>query len=245
MAIRSSQNLYPGINAHLNSLLQQKGGGWQSFHGAHIEHLQEAIEPLLPPQYYADSEQSLQVWEVFANEEDFLKGLAIYRMQGDEPSEISVTRIELISPSNKPPHAYYKQYLSNRLDTLRSGVALIEIDYIHQRRPLLPRLASYPQGDDHAFPYMVSSSNPRSPEGSGSFQCYGIGVLDPLPHISIPLLDNESIALDLGQVYARTFASRRRYALRVDYAVDPVDFERYTVQDRAVIREVLAEIRNR
>jgi hypothetical protein len=40
MPIHSNHNLYPGVNAHLNSLLQQKNGRWQSFHGAHIEHLQ-------------------------------------------------------------------------------------------------------------------------------------------------------------------------------------------------------------
>jgi Protein of unknown function (DUF4058) len=288
MPIHARQNLYPGINAHLNSLLQQKGGGWQSFHGAHIEHLQEAIEALLPPNYYADSEQSLQVsgidydlwierstqpdlsifqveestsyprtsstvataptldmplWETIADEEDFIKGLAIYHMTGDEPSEAMVTRIELISPSNKPPHAYYKQYLTNRLDTLKSGVALVEIDYIHQRRPLLPRLPNYAQGAAHAFPYMVLSSNPRTPEGSGSFQCYGIDVLAPLTKVTIPLLGDEFIVLDLGQVYNRTFASRRRYALRVDYAVDPPDVDRFSVDDQAAMRAFLEEVR--
>jgi hypothetical protein len=223
-------------------LAPTKRGGWQSFHGAHIGHLQEAIEALLPATYYADSEQSLQR-ETIADEEDFLKGLAIYRMEGDAPTEIPVTRIELISPSNKAPHAYYRQYLSNRLDTLKAGVALIEIDYIHQRRPLLPNFPSYAQGDPHSFPYMVLSSNPRSPEGSGSFQCYGIGVLDPLPRMTIPLLDNEPIVLDLGAVYRRTYESRRRYALRVDYGVDPVDVERYTSNDRAKIQTFLAQVR--
>jgi hypothetical protein len=288
MPIRARQNLYPGINAHLNSLLQQKGGGWQSFHGAHIEHLQEAIEALLPPNYYADSEQSLQVsgidfdlwierttqpdltifqveatatpspriasatataptldmplWETIADEEDFIKGLSIYHMSGDEPSEKLVTRIEVISPSNKPPHAYYRQYLSNRLDTLKSGVALLELDYIHQRRPLLPGFPNYVEGEAGAFPYMVLSSNPRSPEGSGSFQGYGIGVLTPLPKVTIPLLGDEHIVLDLGEVYNRTFTSRRRYSLRVDYAVDPPDFARFTARDRADIQAFLAQI---
>jgi hypothetical protein len=48
MSIRSEKNLYPGINPHLNSFLQQKGGGWQSFHKDYITYLREALDVLLP-----------------------------------------------------------------------------------------------------------------------------------------------------------------------------------------------------
>ena len=178
-------------------MLQQPDGGWQSFYGAHIEHLQGAIEALLPSNYYAESEQSLQIssasfelwtekrikpditiyqtdeprtyisnvptaasaptlelplWEMIADEEDFLKSLVIYRVEGENSLETPVTRIELISPANKPPHSYHRQYLVNRLDTLRAGIALVEIDYIHQRRPILAQLPNYGIGDPLAYP---------------------------------------------------------------------------------------------
>lgn len=288
MPLHAPHNLYPGINAHLNSLLQQPDGGWQSFHGAHIEHLQEAIEALLPPNYYADSEQSLQIssasfelwtekrikpditiyqteqassytatlpaaasaptlelplWEIVADEEDYLKSVVIYRVEGDSALETPVTRIELISPANKPPHSYHRQYLASRLDTLRAGIALVEIDYIHQRRPVLPALPPYSTDDPLSYPYMVLTSNPRKPEGSGSFQLYGIGALAPLPNVTIPLLNDEVIVLDLGQVYNRTYDSRRRYRLRVDYANDPPDFDFYRPDDRAAIRALLETLR--
>lgn len=247
------------------------------------------IEALLPPNYYADSEQSLQVsgldfdlwiehtvqpdisnyqvdeaasrllspgnataptlelplWETIADEEDFLKGLTIFRMEGDSAEETPVTRIELISASNKPPHSYYRQYMSNRLETLKANVALIEIDYIHERRPLLAGLPSYPVGDPLAFPYMVLSSNPRASDDEKGFQQYGIKVLGELPKIRISLLDGDSIVLDLGQVYRRTYESRRRYHRSVDYAQDPPAFERYRADDCEQLRAHLKGIREK
>lgn len=247
--------------------------------------MQEAIEALLPPNYYADSEQSLQVsgfdrdlwiehsiqpdisifqvedvpskaspgiataptlelplWETISDDEDFLKAVVIYRIEGDQEREVPVARIELISPSNKPPHSYYRQYMINRVETLRADVVLIEIDYIHERRPLLPGLPSYSAGDSLAFPYMVLVNNPHAAEDEKGFQQYGINVLGELPKIRVPLLDKDEIVLDLGMVYRRTFESRRRYQLRVDYALDPPGFARYRADDREAIRAFLAGI---
>ena len=54
-------NPYPGVNAHLNSALQQRGGGWRSFHSKHITHIADMIEPLLPDGYFTSEESSLQI----------------------------------------------------------------------------------------------------------------------------------------------------------------------------------------
>lgn len=54
-------NPYTGVNAHLNSALQQRGGGWRSFHSKHITHLADLIEPLLPDGYFTSEEPSLQM----------------------------------------------------------------------------------------------------------------------------------------------------------------------------------------
>jgi hypothetical protein len=61
MPIYSKTNLYPGVNAHLNSFLQQPGGDWEMFHSKHINVLQEYLDPRLPSNYYAVIEKSLQV----------------------------------------------------------------------------------------------------------------------------------------------------------------------------------------
>jgi Protein of unknown function (DUF4058) len=63
MAIYSPQNLYNGINAHLQSLLQDEDGDWESFHSAHIIHLAEALNQLLKGRYRVKPERGLQIRE--------------------------------------------------------------------------------------------------------------------------------------------------------------------------------------
>src|SRR5688572_11724483 len=54
-------NLYPGINPHLNSALQQRGGGWRSFHAYYLIMIADTLNEILPENYYAKPEDSLQV----------------------------------------------------------------------------------------------------------------------------------------------------------------------------------------
>ena len=61
MPIRRQTNLYPGINPHLNSTLQQKGGDWRSFHTYHIIHIAGYLNQHLPDAYVAKPEKSLQI----------------------------------------------------------------------------------------------------------------------------------------------------------------------------------------
>ena len=45
----------------MQSALQRSGGGWESFHAAHITHLTEAMDSVLPVGYYVLNEKSLQL----------------------------------------------------------------------------------------------------------------------------------------------------------------------------------------
>jgi hypothetical protein len=59
--VRSVKNQYRGINAHLHSLWQAKGG-WKDFHTAHIVDLVRMLKSvLLPMGYTAEIEHSLQI----------------------------------------------------------------------------------------------------------------------------------------------------------------------------------------
>jgi hypothetical protein len=59
--VRSVKNQYVGINAHLHSQWQAKGG-WKDFHTAHIVYLTAALKArLLPMGYTAGIEHSLQI----------------------------------------------------------------------------------------------------------------------------------------------------------------------------------------
>src|SRR5258705_2775633 len=65
MVLRVVHNPYPGINAHLNSLLQTPGtieqpALWHTFHTRHITHLCDFLNEQLPEGYIAFAEQSLQ-----------------------------------------------------------------------------------------------------------------------------------------------------------------------------------------
>lgn len=62
MTIHSDKNLYPGINAHLNSFLQQPDGGWEAFHARHIADIGHELDNRLPAQYYIMLEKSLQLF---------------------------------------------------------------------------------------------------------------------------------------------------------------------------------------
>lgn len=46
MAICTPLNLYPGVNAHLNSFLQSEGGGWESFHAQYLVMIAAADRPV-------------------------------------------------------------------------------------------------------------------------------------------------------------------------------------------------------
>src|SRR5688572_21254887 len=94
MAIRSRVNQYRGINAHFQSYAQHERDGWVAFHNTHITHLSEAIDRLLPPGYEVVPERSLQ------NPEIRLRAVVIREIT-PAGEAIPITRIELISPTNK------------------------------------------------------------------------------------------------------------------------------------------------
>jgi hypothetical protein len=287
MAIHARSNLYPGVNAHLNSFLQQPGGGWESFHAEHIVDIRRVIAAALPPNYYATAEKSLQLSTYDAasltahvtrpdiglmqrapsvipsavggqslkpsasyalapwlalDEEEALMSVLIYAYAGSLPGRL-VTRIELLSPGNKPPAADHRPYLARCKRTLRSGVALVEIDYLHQTPPANPALPSYADGDPNAYPYSAAVSIPQPTPLEGHTDYYGWAVTDKLPTLPIPLAGDEHAPLDLALAYQRTYESAGFFDQVVDYAQDPPAFDRYRPADREQIAALLAEIR--
>lgn len=250
MPIEARQNLYPGINAHLNSSLQQRGGGWEVFHTRHINDIQEALDQVLPPNYYAAAEKSLQVTlygdedtsSYVTLEEETINSVVIYQHTGTIPG-MPVTRIELLSPANKPGGSDYRDYLARRVRVLESGVALVEIDYLHEQRPLLPQFPSYRDDDQGAFPYLILVSVPRPSMMEGRADLYEFGVESRLPKVSIPLAGDEAVTLDFQPIYNRAFAAARIFSILVDYAQNPVNFDRYSPADRVKISALLEGIR--
>jgi hypothetical protein len=184
------------------------------------------------------------VAEAFADEE-YLAGIVIYRLDEGKLPGVPVTRIELLSPGNKPLGNHYWHYLSKRQETLKSGLRLVEIDYLHETRPVIQRIPSYRDRQSGAHPYTIIVSDPRPNPEEGPTQVYGFGVDDPLPIIAIPLADADYVTLDFGAVYHQTFASLKLFRLIVDYEQAPEHFERYSEADQALIRQRMATIARR
>lgn len=290
MAIQSDKNLYPGINAHLNSALQNAPDGWISFHHKHVTHLDDALSRVLPPGYFTRTEASIQITgmdertgaefrsttqpdvAVFQRhpsasgtassaaqispatptatmpildtfpETESLGGVVIYQAGEGGGLGRPVTRIELLSPSNKPGGSHYEQYLVKRYQTLSAGLRLVELDYLHESPPVIQGLAAYPA--EGAFPYLILISDPRPTLDKGLTAIYGVGVDEPLPRVVIPLAGADGVAIDLNAVYQYTFESSAFYSLLVDYAQNPTFLNRYRADDQARLAALLDSIRH-
>lgn len=142
--IKTLKNHYRGVNPHLQSLLQTPGSEdeglslWPSFHSRHVTHIADFLMEVLPPGYAAYAEQSLQTRaadveaETVDLTEDVVKAVMIREVRQDARLGRVVTRIELLSPSNKPGHVGYEAYRKARNDALYSRAPLIELDYLHE-----------------------------------------------------------------------------------------------------------------
>jgi hypothetical protein len=284
MPLHFPDNRYPGVNTHLNSFLLQPDGGWESFHARHISDIVTTIDKLLPPNYYATTEKSLQISEIgldaifqrrtrpdvslyqtsptqqpspsvevaptlslpleeiYTDEDDYLPSAVIYEVQdGKIPGKL-VTRLEVLSPANKPFNDGYRQYLTKRVETLRSGIRLVEIDYVHEHLSPIAYLPRYRDQEANATPYMITVSDPTPVEGSPKLDVYAFGIEDTVPKAVVPLLGSDHILVDFNAVYQMTFSSLRLFSMLVDYEQLPVNVDRYSPADQQRIKALMDEI---
>jgi Protein of unknown function (DUF4058) len=170
------------------------------------------------------------------DEEEILMGLVIYRFTSRELPGVPVTRIELLSPANKPGGSNYAQYIRNRRETLLAGLRLVEIDWLHETRPIIPTIPSYPDHEAESYPYSIIVSDPRPSIEQGKTDVYSFRLSQPLPIINIPLDGSDVVTLDFTHVYNETIERRRFFSL-IDYAQLPARFETYSDTDQAYIRQ--------
>jgi hypothetical protein len=284
-------NPYPGVNAHLNSLLQTPGTPdqpalWHSFHSHYIPALARSLNRQLPrPRYFAISEQSLQQSEldiygttsrtitqpdvtVFASRSrtphpvqtailDVVPSLQVNLRATIEPLKEPVaivirevldqrtigrvvTRIELLSPSNKPGGSNASAYYGKRVRALEAETPLVEIDFLHESPPLVAQLAAYP-GQPDAFPYTIVVSDPRPNWDEAQLRAYSFGVGEPIKLFPLPLLEEDYILCDLNPAYHDIFADVP-WNTFVDYTAPPERFDTYSADDQARILAIMAQI---
>ncbi|MDX1990767.1 MAG: DUF4058 family protein [bacterium] len=286
MPLHSPVNEYHGVNAHLHSYFQNKGG-WEGFHNKFIGDIAEVLSILLPPNYSVDTEQSLQIHLPLAPqpirtkpditiydlglddergsfqtshstatltqtvldtmidmEPTYYSAILIYEFSGDETLGIPVTRIELLSPTNKTGPGYW-QYIEKRSATLRAGLRLVEVDLMHQTPSPVKGIPNYGRHQEQAFAYTITVSNPTPDLEKGLARTYSFAVDTPIPVIEIPLSGEEVFPLDFNTIYHDTYKSIRAYSLRVDYEQLPLRFETYSPDDQARISSVMERVQKK
>jgi hypothetical protein len=174
------------------------------------------------------------------NEDLYYSAVVIYRTTQNQLLGQAVTRIELLSPTNKSGDGAI-QYREKRFAALKSGVALVEIDLLHETPPVVKGIPRYPiQPGSH--PYAITVSDPTPSFDEGTAQTYGFDVDMPIRSFDVPLGSGMSIELDMNPVYNEVFGSMKVYSICADYAVLPLNIERYSAADQERIRQVMLRV---
>lgn len=177
------------------------------------------------------------------DDEDTASSVVIYEVRAEDGRTQPITRIELLSPSNKPGRSYYERYMRKRGEILQAGLRLVEIDFLHHTRPILDSLPSYRDQEVGASPYVILVSDPRPSFQKGGTAVYLFGALDRIPIIRVPLERTDTVDVDFGSVYNEAVSGSRRFRTLVDYASDPPALDRFSAADQQALRGYLETIR--
>ncbi|MDX1994914.1 MAG: DUF4058 family protein [bacterium] len=145
-----------------------------------------------------------------------------------------VTRIELLSPSNKPGGSNDYAYNAKRYEALQTGIPLVEIDLLHERPSPLVGLPVYPQ-QENSHPYSIAVSDPRPSFTDGRARVFGFDVDQPVPTLYIPLADQERFPFNFGDPYQQAYESGP-WGRLVNYAQEPPCMNTYSLPDQQAIR---------
>lgn len=174
------------------------------------------------------------------DEDQYHIALMIYKLDDDQVIGHPITRIELLTPSNKRGIGYL-QYREKRSLVLKAGIHMVEIDYLHETRPIVRGLPRYPYNtDSHAYHIIVS--NPTPSLRLGTVMLYGFDVDQRIPKVMIPLLGEDRLGIDFGMAYHQTYQSLKAYSQRVNYGQLPENFNRYSPADQTRIWRRMAVI---
>ncbi len=133
-----------------------------------------------------------------------IRSVAIYyEVQSHRNLGRVVTRIELLSPSNKPGGSGYAAFLKNYVAALKSGTSLITLDYLHETPSPFSVIPAYPR-EPGSHPYYVTLADARTPKKETN--AYGFDVDSPIPALTIPLNGSDQVLnFDFDGVYQHTY----------------------------------------
>ncbi len=142
-------------------------------------HERERIDISASTRDVSDPTSVLPVTNLFINDDEIL---AISIRKGD----VLVTCIELMSPACLYPGTHYYPYLIGRSQSLREQVKLVEIDYLHERRPPVLEVPDYTHHEAGSYPYSILVSQMKTATGPGHTEVYAFWVEEPIPVVGIP-----------------------------------------------------------
>jgi hypothetical protein len=230
---------FPGVDPYLESQ-----HFWPDFHATFINYWREAVTDVLPPGYDASINERVQIVgldtlgdrpifpDIAVSKKDDEQTSAPLEDAGQmtrgavtleypvmeevretlieilhQPQRSLVAVLELLSPTNKT-NPGRGQYLQKRNEVLSQPVHMVELDLLITGERL-PMRRPLPAGEYYA----IISRRERRRTGT----VHAWTVRDPLPRISIPLLEpDRDVAVDLSVVFATAF-DRGRFGRRIDY----------------------------
>lgn len=127
-----------------------------------------------------------------------------------------VTGLEFLSPTNKSHRKGRRLYRRKQAELRRTGVHLVEIDFLRRGRHVL----DVPQETvDGLRPWDYFVNLVR--RGSDEYEVYPIKLRDRLPRIRIPLKsEDDDAVLDLQEVFDRSYEIGP-YPERLNYSAPP------------------------
>lgn len=235
-------NPFPGMNPYLEDVEL-----WKGVHSGLITRCADALNILLPDDYFADAEARVVLEPihkdyvpdvVIQQTDDF--GMArtsssVALLEADEPlvaideaeayieirhvsaPDDVVTAIEFLSPTNKNIGRGRDEYLEKQRQWLRLPVNFLEIDLLRGGPTTVAGLIN-----DTLLPrgWHYISSLHRAGEG-GRFELWPSRVQDRLPRVPVPLRPKDGqVALDLSALVGSHYDAGR-FARRLDYRREP------------------------
>ncbi|HRF93920.1 MAG TPA: DUF4058 family protein, partial [Aggregatilineales bacterium] len=96
---------------------------------------------------------------------------------------------------------------------LSMGIVFVEIDFIHTQSPTF-RYQDYSKHEKDAQPFHATLIIPNPTLENGIAQVIHFGVMTKIPMMTIPLLGDETVEIDLDAIYQRLFVDAD-YASRI------------------------------
>ena len=148
-------------------------------------------------------------------------------------SDVVITAVEVLSPTNKRPGEGRRIYNAKRQTVLGSASHLVEIDLLRAYDPMAMHPIDREAATTARYRILVSRSEcrPRA-------DLYEFTLREPMPEFPLPLkAAEEQVLVDL-QPLVNGIYDRSGYAIRIDYNA-PVPPPALSIEDQAWVNEAL------